>query len=317
MLDPRTRPRFGHVERQVLIGYQDSPEGRDALALGRLIAEVCGGTLTVATVYPWPRGLMTHEDLSNALAVESSGTFETARGLLPGLDVDTVPIAEQSISSALGKLAEDRHATVLVVGSCHRGKVGETLLGSTGASLLHGAPCAVMVAPRGFADRGEQSMLKIGVGFDGSPEAWVALETAIALAERTHGEVLVLSAADYPKYGYATVWTVMTAGELEDAERKEMQRTQELALGRIPPAVKSEGRLLTGSPGALLAEASGEVDLMIVGSRGHGPLRRTLLGSTSRALISSSRSPRLVVPRGISMDPLGLRRGRADAPATA
>jgi len=24
----------------------------------------------------------------------------------------------------------------------------------------------------------------------------------------------------------------------------------------------------------------------------------------------------LVVPRGISMDPLGLRRGRADAPAT-
>jgi hypothetical protein len=56
---------------------------------------------------------------------------------------------------------------------------------------------------------------------------------------------------------------------------------------------------------------------MIVGSRGHGPLRRTLLGSTSRALISSSRSPLLVVPRGISMDPLGLRRGRADAPATA
>ncbi|MEZ5074504.1 MAG: universal stress protein [Solirubrobacterales bacterium] len=305
------------MDRQILIGYQDSPEGRDALALGRLLGEVCDGTLTVATVYPWPRGLMTHEDLSNALAVESADTFAKVRDLLPGLDVETVPVAEQSISNALGKLAEDRHATVLVVGSCHRGKVGETVLGSTGGSLLHGAPCAVMVAPRGFADREDRSLLKIGVGFDGSSESWAALETAIAIAEKTHGELLVLSVADYPKYGYATVWTVMTAGEFEDAERKEMQRTQELALGRIPHGVKAEGRLLTGSPGALLADASGEVDLMVVGSRGHGPLRRTLLGSTSRTLMSSSRSPLLVVPRGTSMDPLGLRRQRSSTTAAA
>ena len=260
-----------------LIGYQDSPEGRDALALGRVLAEVCGGTLTVATVYPWPRGLMTHEDLSNALAVESSDAFAKVRDLLPGLDIATVPVAEQSISNALGKLAEDRHATVLVVGSCHRGEVGETILGSTGASLLHGAPCAVAVAPRGYADRADKPMLRIGVSFDGSPESWAALETAIALAERTRGGLLVLSVADYPKYGYATVWTVMTAGELQDAERKEMQRTQELALGRVPDRLDAEGRLLTGSPGALLADASAEVDLMVVGSRGHGPLRRTLL----------------------------------------
>lgn len=310
-----TDRRFRHVDRQILIGYQDSPEGRDALALGRVLAEVSGGSLTVAMVYPWPRGLMTHEDLSNALAVESADTFKKVRDLLPGLSVETVPVAEQSISNALGKLAEDRHATVLVVGSCHRGKVGETVLGSTGASLLHGAPCAVMVAPRGYAERPENSLLKIGVGFDGSPESWAALETAIALAERTHGELLVLSVADYPKYGYATVWTVMTAGEFQDAERKEMQRTQELALGRIPHSVKAEGRLMTGSPGALLADVSSEVDLMVVGSRGHGPLRRTLLGSTSRALMSSARSPLLVVPRGTSMDPLGLRRQQAAAAA--
>jgi nucleotide-binding universal stress UspA family protein len=315
MLGARRDSRLRLVGRQILIGYQDSPEGHDALALGRVLAEVCGGTLTVATVYPWPRGLMTHEDLSNALAVESADTFAKVRGLLPGIDVETVPVAEQSISNALGKLAEDRHATVLVVGSCHRGTVGETVLGSTGASLLQGAPCPVVVAPRGYAERTDKSLLKIGVGFDGSPESWAALETGIALAERTHGELLVLSVADYPKYGYATVWTVMTAGEFQDAERKEMQRTQELALGRIPHAIKAEGRLLTGSPGALLADASAEVDLMIVGSRGHGPLRRTLLGSTSRKLVSGAASPLLVVPRGTSMDPLGLRRQQTAAAA--
>jgi nucleotide-binding universal stress UspA family protein len=260
---------------------------------------------------------MTHADLSNALAVASADAFAKVRGLLPGLDIATVPVAEQSISNALGKLAEDRHSAVLVVGSCHRGKVGATILGSTGASLLHGAPCAVAVAPRGYADRADKPLLRIGVGFDGSPESWAALETAIALAERTRGGLLVLSVADYPKYGYATVWTVMTAGELQDAERTEMQRTQELGLGRVPDRLDAEGRLLTGSPGALLADASAEVDLMVVGSRGHGPLRRTLLGSTSRTLVSSARSPLLVVPRGISTDPLGLRRRDSDTAAAA
>ena len=107
----------------------------------------------------------------------------------------------------------------------------------------------------------------------------------------------------------------MTAGEFQDAERKEMQRTQELALGRVPHGIKAEGRLLTGSPGALLSDASAEVDLMIVGSRGHGPLRRTLLGSTSRSLVSGAASPLLVVPRGTSMDPLGLRRQHTAAAA--
>ncbi|KAA0272503.1 MAG: universal stress protein [Acidobacteria bacterium] len=310
-------PSVRHVHRRILIGYQDSPEGLDALALGRVLAEITDGSLTVATVYPWPRGLMTHEDLSNALAIESTDTFAKVRDLLPGLDVETVPVAEQSISNALGKLAEDRHAAVIVVGSCHHGAVGETFLGSTGASLLHGAPCAVMVAPRGYRDGPTERPRRIGVGFDGSPESWAALETAIAFAELEGGELVVISVADYPKYGYATVWTVLTAGEIQDAERAEMRRTQELALGRVPGSVNAEGRLLTGSPGALLAEASADVDLMVVGSRGHGPLRRTLLGSTARKLVSGSRSPLLVVPRGTSMDPLGLRRERAGEQAAA
>jgi nucleotide-binding universal stress UspA family protein len=302
------RRSLRHVHRRLLIGYQDSPEGHDALALGRALAKIAGSSLTVAVVYPWPRGLMTEEEISSALAVESADTFAAVRDRLPGLDVETVPVAEQSIAKALGKLAEDRQAGALVVGSCRHGRIGETLLGSTGASLLHGAPCAVMVAPRGYRDRAAETPRRIGVGFDGSPESWVALETAIAFAELGDGELTVISVADYPKYSYATVWTALTAGEFEDAERAEMRRTQELALDRVPPSMTAHGRLLTGSPGALLAETSADVDLMVVGSRGHGPLRRTLLGSTARKLVSASRSPLLVMPRGTSMDPLGLRR---------
>jgi nucleotide-binding universal stress UspA family protein len=67
----------------------------------------------------------------------------------------------------------------------------------------------------------------------------------------------------------------------------------------------------------MLAEASADVDLMVVGSRGHGALRRTLLGSTARRLVSGARSPLLVVPRGTAMDPLGLRDERPSERAGA
>ncbi|HET6829988.1 MAG TPA: universal stress protein [Solirubrobacterales bacterium] len=298
------------MSRRILIGYQDSPEGRDALALGRVLAEWTGASLTVVIVYPWPLGLMTSEDIENALEVESADAFARVRDLVGGIEVETLAIAEQSIARSLEKLAEERHAALLVVGSCHHGKVGETLLGSTGASLLHGSPCAVMVAPRGYRDGEQRPPTRIGVGFDGSPESWAALETAIAFTELGDGELVVISVADYPKYGYATVWTVLSAGELEDAERAEMERVQKLAFGRIPRSLNASGRLLTGSPGALLTEASADVDLMVAGSRGHGALRRTLLGSTARQLVSAARSPLLIVPRGTSMDPLGLRGGR-------
>jgi nucleotide-binding universal stress UspA family protein len=65
--------------------------------------------------------------------------------------------------------------------------------------------------------------------------------------------------------------------------------------------------VLTGDAGSQLAEVSGDFDLMVTGSRAYGPLRRTLLGSTTRKLIRASACPVLVLPRGLGVDPLGLR----------
>jgi cellulose biosynthesis protein BcsQ len=45
-------------------------------------------------------------------------------------------------------------------------------------------------------------------------------------------------------------------------------------------------------------ERSGDFDLIVVGSRAYGPLRRTMLGSTSRRLFNGSSCAVLAVPRG-------------------
>jgi nucleotide-binding universal stress UspA family protein len=55
---------------------------------------------------------------------------------------------------------------------------------------------------------------------------------------------------------------------------------------------------LDGDPQALLARESGQLDLLVVGSRGYGPLRAVLLGSLSSALVRGAQSPLVIVPRG-------------------
>jgi nucleotide-binding universal stress UspA family protein len=55
--------------------------------------------------------------------------------------------------------------------------------------------------------------------------------------------------------------------------------------------------LLDGPAADVLARATRELDLLVLGSRAYGPLRAVLLGSVSSRLVRSAESPLIVVPR--------------------
>jgi len=59
-----------------------------------------------------------------------------------------------------------------------------------------------------------------------------------------------------------------------------------------------QGRAEYGLAGEELAVFSGEVDLLVIGSRNYGPLRRLMVGSTSNHLQRHARGPLLILPRG-------------------
>jgi nucleotide-binding universal stress UspA family protein len=52
-----------------------------------------------------------------------------------------------------------------------------------------------------------------------------------------------------------------------------------------------EGRVAFGVAAQALVAFGDEVDLLVVGSRGHGPVRRLILGSTSMQLAREARCP--------------------------
>jgi nucleotide-binding universal stress UspA family protein len=295
---------------KIVIGHDGSDQGRDALELGRVAASVLGATPVVTTVLTWPPYLMSWEDAEVAAKVDTADLFAAARDHLQGLSPETAWRINLSPAEALYEVAESEEAALVVVGSSHRGPIGKVMLGSVGASLLHGAPCAVLVAPRGYAGEDERSFQHLGVAFDGSSEAWAALETAIGLCERLRAELTVLTVTEPPHYGYSAALAALSAKDYESFEHAEKRRHLERAEARVPAAVTHDGRLLVGDPARTLADAAGEFDLMVIGSRGYGPLKRVLLGSTSGRFVKSARCPVLVLPRGAGVDPLRVRGER-------
>lgn len=311
----RTQRVYGRAAMSppIVIGLVEAEEGRDALALGGQLAQKLNATPIVVTALPYSAELLGREQLDRALAHDTETSFAVAREVLDGLRPQTRAVAGDSAAQALYEIAEDEGATVIVVGSTHRGPFGRVLPGSVGANLLSGAPCAVAVAPRGYRGRDDRRLRRVGVGFDGSAESWTALETGIGLARRLGAELAVITAVGPPGYGYGEALSVLTAEEFHTRRQEDARRVLDLGLARVPDEVTADGRLINGeAPEALVSAAAG-LDLLLIGSRGYGPLRRTVLGSTASAVIRRSPCPVMVLPRGAGVDPL--RLGIAGRPA--
>lgn len=270
--------------RNVLVGVDGTSTGRDAIALAkRLQAE--GGSLTLA-----------HVALSRAPAYPSfhatpswKATYELLERErdLAGAAGELTVISAPSVGHGLHQLAADHGADLLVVGSCVRGSVGSLLRGDDTRGSLTGAPCAVAVAPIGYHPEVETSIETIGVAYNSSPEADAALAVARGLAAQHDARLRAVTVI------WPTGWSAASAARWAltfDAEER-------AACERLESLVAVEGDVIFGPPAEELAAFAQDVDLLVVGSRSHGPVRRLVLGSTSEGLARSARRPVLVVPR--------------------
>jgi nucleotide-binding universal stress UspA family protein len=285
------------MNRRVIIGYDGSAGSEDALRFGKQLCEAVDATPLVASCILWPRYLFDPPKLSQAVEEDTRPLLERAVKRLAPLEAETCSVYEDSAAMALEQLAADIRPFAVVVGSAHRGAVGQVLLGSTGASLLSGCSAAVVVVPRGYAENVGEHLLRVGVAVDGGEESVHALNRAVDLAQRLHATLTIVGVITPTPVGYGTV-AGASLGDLMRSQREHFARAMEDAADRVPRNLPVTLRRFEGSPAAMLAEASADVDLLVVGSRGHGPLRRALLGSVSRALTEHAHCPLVVVPRG-------------------
>jgi len=197
------------------------------------------------------------------------------------------------------ELAEELRVGLVVLGSRGRGLWGRALMGSVSTGVLRLAHCPVLIA-RGREDGREPLTGKLLVAVDGSEEASAAEQAAMEIAGAAGSKVHVAYAVQEERYR-PHLGPEMWEGWQEDLERakrsarswveKEARRMQSEA------AIEVEPHLLLGRPDAAivwLAEEMG-ADLVLVGSRGLGAMKRTLIGGVSDSVARHAHCPVMVV----------------------
>jgi len=262
--------------KQIVAGIDERYDGADAVALARRLLTP-DGELTLAHIavgsahgYRGADSPAVAEDRDRARELLEQAA-ERAQ-LQPRLRWRS----SESVGRGLHELCETVGADLLVVGSSRHGLLGRVLLGDDTQGSFDGAPCAVAIAPAGYANEAV-AMREIGVGYDGSPESEHALRMARSLAAQAGATVSAFQVVSL---------AATAAGPLLDQARERIA-----ALGGVEP------HAAYGRPSEELAIYSASLDLLIVGSRGYGPLGRLLHGSTSRALARLARCPLLVLTR--------------------
>jgi nucleotide-binding universal stress UspA family protein len=275
--------------KNVLVGVDGRPNGRDAIALAARLADP-DGKLTLAHVHSGALrpsraispGLVREErEASGRLLEEARAGAEVSAGL--------ISIEAMSPGKGLHVQAEDQHADLLVVGSCSHGSFGRAMLGDDTRGALNGAPCAVAIAAMGYSQRLDP-IATVGVAYNQSPESEAALALAREIAAMTKARIRALEVVSL-MVAYSGIVPPMDGEVIESMLKEATARMKEL------PGV--EGRAVAGLTGEELAEFGDEVDVLIVGSRGYGPLQRLVVGSTSDYLERHARCSLLVLPRGV------------------
>lgn len=137
----------------------------------------------------------------------------------------------------------------------------------------------------------------IVVGVDGSPFSRTALRWAIGEGRRSHSSVVaILVWRTKPVSHPSLAGTAVPPQELPDI------RFQQLLDGIVRDEVDLTGgpapvtRAVPGAAGEILAEASDDARMLVLGSHGHGRLFTALVGSVADYCVRNATCPVVIVP---------------------
>lgn len=274
---------------RLLVSYDGSPASRDALELARVLCTATGASaLVVDVVYSGPLP-MEFALLPEEEAAAAGPAFAAAREALAGIEVETRAYGGGSPAAILTSIAEEEQLDGIVIGSPHRSGLDRLLSGSVALGVLNGAHTDVYVAPPDYAKTPHDGIDTVAVGYLGTPESKVALSRALQIAG-PRGRLEILTVVEPPV-------PLSPRGENLTKPLDPGQVAAE-GVGTAPEGTAVEARLLSGAAAPELEKACAEgVDLLVLGSRGYGPVRRVLLGSASGHAVRHAPCPLLVTRR--------------------
>lgn len=286
----------------VVVGVDGSLAARRAVRFAAEEAALRGLPLRIVTATPWPamreptgRGAA-RADLQMLVDADAALTeaAELAEKFVPAACVATVTAVGWAAATLVD---ESRSAELVVVGNRGLGGFSGLLLGSVAVGVSTHAECpVVIVRDREPCTDDDPVRAAVVVGVDGSGNSQGTLAAAFHEADLHHAPVLaVLARAPLDVVGPGTLPPAI----FEDANGG---RGPTAALAEVLdpfrdkyPEVAVVARACEGRAADVLVAASERALLLVVGSRGPGPLAGLMLGSVSQAVIHHARCTVLVV----------------------
>jgi nucleotide-binding universal stress UspA family protein len=281
---------------EVLVGYDGSKEATEAVRWAALLAGARHDMLRILRAWEYPSSaalpipnpapLSPPADVEHALRADLG---HVARMLPTDLVVRTELVRGPG-ARALLDAGGRPGVRALVVGGRGHGGFAELLLGSVARACLDHSSVPVVIVPAGFTvgDR----VGRVLVGLDGSENAREALawatETARALDVPITAALAYLAEQAELRPNHAAL---LRSRATEDLER--------WCADHLGSDDGDRMVLLEGDARRVLLHAidDEEADLVVVGSRGLGPVTRLLTGSVASALAHHSPVPVAVIRR--------------------
>ncbi|GGN07230.1 nucleotide-binding universal stress UspA family protein [Actinoplanes campanulatus] len=275
----------------IVVATDGTASSRAAIRWAAREAARRAATLRVTHVLDWQHGEARY-DLDG-------GGFAAARQIAEGvartgaaLAREVVPELSTEIDILVGNpaarlLSQAGDADLLVLGSRGRGGFASLVLGSVSQRVaMHAGVPVVVVRGRGDVTDGP-----VAVGFDESEQSRHTLRTAFELAA-ARGAPLAVIRTYLPVLSLYMGVAVANVPTPEEDAAERLRLDEQLAPWRERfPAVQVEALLSHDSAAAVLSGVSHGAQLVVVGSRGHGALAGTLLGSTGLQLLHHADSP--------------------------
>jgi nucleotide-binding universal stress UspA family protein len=140
-------------------------------------------------------------------------------------------------------------------------------------------------------------MEKILIAIDGSPASDEAVEFGVELAAEQNAAVIFVHVVRLLDIVPMTCFGMAAGARSHEVTEEEKQPLVEAKAAAEHQGVHVTAKLLIGDAvDEIVACADNlDVDLIVIGSRGHGELTSALLGSVSRGVVSESKRPVVIV----------------------
>jgi nucleotide-binding universal stress UspA family protein len=290
------------VSERILVGYSPESLDRAPVDFAAAAARLTGAALTVAVVHPGGSHMdrLSGGEFGHDATPEGRDTGEQLVEELRagGVDAAVHPVEHSTPARGLAAAIEAVQPSLVVLGSGEGGRMG-----GTAERVVHGAPCAVAVVPRGYTP-GDGPRV-IGAAYAPSAEGGEALRAAARLAAVAGGRVRAVMALS-PKHAAEQSPGLMAGAhhdrdaseDIDARHRLDAQGALAAAIAEHAGGVEVETDILYQAPAHALVAASQNLDLLVMGSRAYGPVRSVLLGGVSHRVMADAACPVIVLPRG-------------------